>query len=418
MKKFFAVLASCIFLISFLAGCSSDKSESGEKTVTLKIWGDADNQATLQPAFDKINEAFTKKYPNIKLDYQYSGTLESINVAVQSDSLPDLFWVQGNKSTAMAEMARNGYLLALDDYNLDYSRFPQESIDYATVDGKIYCSLPSFVAYVTIYYNKDIFDKYHLKVPNTWDEFENVVKTLAEKGVTPIAVGGNGDFDRYWMIQAMAASLANNVLHDIRDGKENIDYTNLEKTFDLYAEFAKKGYFGKDFQSIDGAGAQLAFTNGKTAMIADGTWNNPTYQELNLNIGSFALPGFDGKRYAQSGPYNGNTYAVSSKTKHPDEAVKYIEFLNSKEAQQIMEDATGQVPMLDDITPKDESVKEMADFDEIGLNIYNILSQVADANSKPHDLLLTEIMPKLMMNQIDGKQAVELLKAELAKKTK
>jgi len=416
MKKFLAVLAGFIVLSAILAGCSGDKSEDGEKTVTLKIWGDADNQATLQPAFDKINEAFMKKYPNIKLDYQYSGTLESINVALQSDSLPDLFWVQGNKSTVMAEMARNGYLLPLDDYNLDYSRFPQESIDYATVDGKIYCSLPSFVAYVTIYYNKDIFDKYNLKVPNTWDEFADVVRTLSEKGVTPIAVGGNGDFDRYWMIQAMAASLANDVLHDIRDGKGDIDYTTLEKTFSLYGEFAEKGYFGKDFQSIDGAGAQMAFTNGKAAMIADGTWNNPTYQELGMNIGCFALPGFDGKRYAQSGPYNGNTYAISSKTKYPDEAVKYIEFLNSQEAQQLMEDATGQVPMLDDIKAKDESVKDMANFDDIGLNIYNILAQVADANSKPHDLLLTEIMPKLMMNQIDGKQAVELLKAELAKK--
>lgn len=170
--------------------------------------------------------------------------------------------------------------------------------------------------------------------------------------------------------------------------------------------------------AIDGAGAQLAFTNGKAAMIADGTWNNNTYQELGMNIGTFALPGKDGKRYAQSGPYNANTYAISSKSKHPDEAVKYLEFLMSQEAQQILADETGQVPMLNDIKPKNKAVKEMAAYDEIGLNIYNILTQVADKKSKPHDLLLTELAPKLMTGKMTGKEAVKLLKAELDKRSK
>ena len=419
--KILILLMTSILLIGVIPGCSSDdagrEGEDGE-TVTLTVWGDADNQATLEPAFEKINDAFMEKYPNIKIDYQWTGTIESINVAMQTDSLPDLFWVQGNKSTVMAEMARNGYIIPLDKYNLDISRFPKESVEYCTVDGKLYCSPPSFIAYVTIYYNKNIFDKYGLKVPETWDEFEKVVKVLADNGVTPIAVGGKGDFDRYWILQAMAASLSTDVLQAIVDGKEDIDFSNLETTFELYREFATKGYFGKDVASIDGAGAQLAFTNGKAAMIADGTWNNSTYRELGMNIGSFALPGMDGKRYAQSGPYNANTYAISSKSKHPDQAVKYLKFLMSKEAQQIIADETGQVPMLDDIQPKDDAVKELAAFDKIGLNIYNILSQVADENSKPHDLLLTELAPKLMMGKMTGKEAVQLLKAELNKRSK
>lgn len=426
MKRFGLMLLSIFILFGLLAACSSgedssdgsdggDAGGSGGETVTLTVWGDGDNQSELETAFTRINEAFEEKYPNIKLNYEYSGTLESINVALQSDSLPDLFWVQGNKSTQMAEMARNGYLLSLEDYDLDYSRFPEESLEYATVDGEVYSSLPSFIAYVTIYYNKDIFDEYGLEVPTNWDKFEEICKVLADNGVTPVAVGGNGDFDRYWMMQAMGASLANDVLTGIVEGEEDIDFTNLEKTFQAYRDFSLNGYFGEDVTAIDGNGAKLAFTNGEAAMIADGTWNINTYLDTNLNVDSFALPGFDGKRYAQSGPSNFNTYAISSKTEHPDEAVKYLEFLNSQEAQQILSDETGLVPMLDDIEPRDEIVEQMAAFDEIGLNIYNILSQVATETSKPQDLLLTDLAPRLMTGQIDGKEAVDLLIEELEK---
>lgn len=418
MKRNILLFVLLTVLLSVVAACSSDTDSggNGEGNVTLTIWGDGDNQDQLESSFTRINEAFEDKYPNIKVNYEYSGTLESINVALQSDSLPDLFWVQGDKSTKMAEMAQNDYLLPLGDYDLDYSRFPEESLEYASVDGEVYSSLPSFIAYVTMFYNKDIFDEYGLEVPATWDELEEISKTLADNGVTPIAIGGNEDFDRYWILQAMGASLANDVLTSIVDDEDDIDYSNLEKTLEAYKQFSVNGYFGKDVEAIDGNGAKLAFTNGEAAIIPDGTWNNSTYQQTALNIDSFALPGFDGTRYAQTGPSNYNTYAISKKTKHPDEAVKYIEFLNSQEAQQIMSDETGLVPMLDDITPKDETVEKMADYDEVGLNIYNILAQVATESSKPQDLFLTDLAPRLMTGKIDGQEAVELLIQELEKR--
>ena len=93
-----------------------------------QVWGDPDNQAVIEPVFEKINAAFEEAHPNIKIDYQWSGSFDNINVATQSDSLPDLFWVQGNKSTKMAELAKNGYILNLDEYELDASRYPQSCI--------------------------------------------------------------------------------------------------------------------------------------------------------------------------------------------------------------------------------------------------------------------------------------------------
>lgn len=409
MRKVLGLGLALVMCIPLLSGCGKK-----EEAVTLTVWGDADNQSVVEGAFTEINKAFEEANPNIKLDYQYSGTFDTINVAVQSDSLPDLFWVQGNKSTKMAELARNGYLLNLDEYKLDASRYPQSSIDYATVDGSVYCSYPAFIDYVTVYYNKEIFDKCGIKKPENFADFESALETLKQNNVTPIALGGKGDFDRYWLIQLMAPALCNDTMAAIKNG-ETPDFAPMTDLFNKYREYSEKGYMGKDFTSIDGVGAQLAFTNGQAAMSIDGTWNNQMYKDLSFEVGSFAFPSADGKRYAQSGESQYNTYAVAKKTEHPAEAAAYLKFLNSKEAEQIIEDKVGSIPAVKDLKAKDETVSAHSDFDEVGLNIYHVLSGVADENGKPQDIMLGDVLPKLMMSEMTGEEAVTKIQEEIAK---
>jgi raffinose/stachyose/melibiose transport system substrate-binding protein len=430
MLKWKSLMAVLAIAALFIAGCSkngggasspsggSDPSagSSGEK-VTLKVWGDLANQAVLEEPFKKINEAFMAKHPNIKIDYDFAQNDDSLNVALQANSLPDAFFVQGNKSTKMKEMAKAGQIIPLDEYftDADKSRFPEEAINYTLVDGKMYCSIPSFFDYAMVYYNKDIFAKYGLNVPKTLDEFVKTADTLLSHGVTPIAVGGNGDFDRYWPIQELAPGFINEDMIALYEGKP-INEARMTELFDTYRAFAEKGYYGKDFIAMDGKAAQLAFTSGKTAMIFDGTWSNSIYAGTSLNIGRFAMPGKDGVRYAQEGMNNFTTYAVAATSKHPKEAAEYVKFLSSLEAAQILEDANGHVPIVKDIKPKDEIVSEFSAFDKIGKNIYHAFSAAATEKSKPQDLLLTDILPKLMTKKITGAEATQLLQQELAKK--
>lgn len=405
----------CATMGMLIAAMALSGTVSAEE-VTLTVWGDPDNQAVLEDPFDAINEAFEEAHPDIKIDYQWSGSFDNLNVATQSDSLPDLFWVQGNKSTNMADLARNGYILNLDEYELDSSRYTQSSIDYATVDGSVYCSYPAFIDYATVYYNKDLFEEYGVEVPTTWSEFDAAVKTFAENGITPLALGGNGEWDRFWLVQMAAPVFCNDTLEALKNHEE-ADWTGMEELFDMFRTYSESGYMGKDFQATDAVGAQLAFTNGNTAMSIDGTWSNAIYQDLDFEVGAFAMPDENGVRYAQSGESNFMTYAVSSKCENPDAAVEYLRFLNSVEAEQIMEDYVGSIPITDDITPRDEMVEQFADFDEVGYNIYHVLTALADENSKPEEILLGEVVPKLMTGEITGAEGVALIQEELAKST-
>lgn len=405
----------CATMGMLIAAMALSGTVSAEE-VTLTVWGDPDNQAVLEDPFDAINEAFEEAHPDIKIDYRWSGSFDNLNVATQSDSLPDLFWVQGNKSTNMADLARNGYILNLDEYELDSSRYTQSSIDYATVDGSVYCSYPAFIDYATVYYNKDLFEEYGVEVPTTWSEFDAAVKTFAENGITPLALGGNGEWDRFWLVQMAAPVFCNDTLEALKNHEE-ADWTGMEELFDMFRTYSESGYMGKDFQATDAVGAQLAFTNGNTAMSIDGTWSNAIYQDLDFEVGAFAMPDENGVRYAQSGESNFMTYAVSSKCENPDAAVEYLRFLNSVEAEQIMEDYVGSIPITDDITPRDEMVEQFADFDEVGYNIYHVLTALADENSKPEEILLGEVVPKLMTGEITGAEGVALIQEELAKST-
>jgi raffinose/stachyose/melibiose transport system substrate-binding protein len=166
---------------------------------------------------------------------------------------------------------------------------------------------------------------------------------------------------------------------------------------------------------MDESAAQLAFSNGKVAMIAEGTWNNSLFSDLAFDVGRFALPDKDGVSAAQSGYSNFTTYAISSKCEHPEEAWEYINFLNSLEAQQITEDHMKSIPVLKDIVTVDPVIEEVSDFDVVGENIYHVLSNVPTETGKPQDIFISGVVSDLMTGKTTGEEAMNRIIAEMNK---
>lgn len=393
------------------ANGANGKDASGQ--VTLTVWGDQANQSSFEPAFKAINAAFEEKHPNIKLDYQYSGTETAIDTAVKSNSLPDVFYVQGNKTPKMKLYVESGALLPLNNFSLDTQRYDGSALEYATIDGVLYASPPAFMDSQLIFYNKDLFEKQGLEAPKTFDEFVQLADSLKKAGITPFSVPGKSEFERAWIAFAMLPATAQEALSKLNDGTGTFQDPGIIKAFQTIRDFADKGYFTKDLASVDNAGAQLAFTNGNTAMMADGTWNDPTFVGAGLNLGRFYIPSETGQRIAPQSFSNATTYAVSAATKHPNEAAEYVKFLASQEAQQLFEKETGAVPIMQDITPRDEAVKELSAFDSLGLNIYSVLTDLSTENVKLTDIFMQQVMPKLLTSQIDGKEAADIMEEAL-----
>jgi raffinose/stachyose/melibiose transport system substrate-binding protein len=414
MRKTAVVLLSMLAVLVLFAACGRSDRDSGGDVVTLTVWGDLPNQAVLADCVGALNAAFAKKYPSIVLDYGYASVAD-IDAAFRSDSLPDLFYIQGNKTSATAEMARAGALLPLDRFNPDQSLYPPASIEYAQVDGATYCGYPAFLDYTLVYYNADIFAAHRLGKPADYAEFAAAAETLYAAGITPFALGGGFDWSRYWPLQCLCSSLANDDMERIKNGEVDGEYPNLVYAFDQFRAFCAKGYFGADPGEVDENSAQMTFAGGKAAMIFEGTWNNGLFRDLPFAVGRFALPGNDGMRAAQTGYSNFTTYAISAKTEHPEEAYKYVAFLASLEGAQIVENRLNSVPVIEDVEISDPVVEEFSDFHIVANTIYHVLSNVPTETGRPQDVFFESVVPDLMTGKITGEEGMRMIVDEMNK---
>ena len=216
-KAFAGLLALSMLGAVSLAGCASNKDEEGSKASSAPAaTAAASAQATTQPTakaekvtinfmdlwpagsskqqnviVNKIIDDYTKANPNVTVkqeileNEQYKSKLKVLSA---SNQLPDvgMTWAAG-----FLEPYVKGNLFATLDDGLQgklKDKFVAGTTEAYAIAGKTY-AYPLELNITPVYYNKALFAKYGLKVPGTYDEFLEVVKTLAKNNVAPIALG-------------------------------------------------------------------------------------------------------------------------------------------------------------------------------------------------------------------------------------
>ena len=67
---------------------------------------------------------------------------------------------------------------------------PKSLLDSCTIDGKIYCAPVNIHSWQWLWLSNKAFADAGVAVPTNWDEFVAVAPKLKEKGIVPLAVGG------------------------------------------------------------------------------------------------------------------------------------------------------------------------------------------------------------------------------------
>ena len=192
---------------------------------------------------------------------------------------------------------------------------------------------------------KDLLDKYNLEAPVTIDEYTNVLKTFKENGVkVPLAISAFTE----------AAMVANNPIasaygvsvNDFQlDDSGNVHYS---RTMDGYKDFLtllnswyKEGLIDDDFISRKLADSTKLFQNGTAGMV----FEHSITIKGDLTAGKAIDPDFDlvACEYPRINAedklhlthvvssVNSFSWQVASTTKHPEEAVKFVDFLMNDE---------------------------------------------------------------------------------------
>ncbi|MFJ3417777.1 ABC transporter substrate-binding protein [Streptomyces sp. NPDC086082] len=178
-RRFARAAVAGLALTGLLSACggsgSGDKASSGP--VTLPFWGWANGQDAVVRAFNAAHKDIKLKYTKVTDQLTMQKQLTN---AVKAGNAPCL--VQ-NTAEYVTTWVSQGALADISRYvSADKGRFNAGAWASAQVQGKSY-GVPTSSAPAFTIYRTDIFKKYGLEAPTTWDEFIAAGKVLKKHGV-------------------------------------------------------------------------------------------------------------------------------------------------------------------------------------------------------------------------------------------
>lgn len=194
-----AVLAiSLVLVLPFsFCGCSSDYSnfdshivirdveDSKESNdVLLTFFGYKADSANLL-AIEDILSGFMDMNSDINVAYEGAkGTTywEVLYKRADTLNLDDVFMVN---TESLTSFSKRGLLADLSDIN-NLDHYSEIALTQCTTDsGNIYC-LPMCISTYNLFINYDLLNQYGQKIPENWNEFQEVCDFFVNEGITPI----------------------------------------------------------------------------------------------------------------------------------------------------------------------------------------------------------------------------------------
>ncbi|MCH5672434.1 ABC transporter substrate-binding protein [Streptomyces gilvus] len=179
-RRFAHAAVASVALTGLLSACGGSDSGGDSKSsgpVTLPFWGWANGQEAVVKAFNASHKDVKLKYTKVTDQLTMQKQLTN---AVKAGNAPCL--VQ-NTAEYVTSWVSQGALADISQYvDASKGKFNPGSWASAQVQGKAYgvptSSAPNFTIYRT-----DIFQKYGLKPPATWDDFIAAGKVLKKHGI-------------------------------------------------------------------------------------------------------------------------------------------------------------------------------------------------------------------------------------------
>jgi raffinose/stachyose/melibiose transport system substrate-binding protein len=339
MKKIIGILLFCLIAAFVFAG-----GGSGEKTttqLTFCSWRTED-----VAVYEELIGMFQKTNPDISVTYQPYKTEEYQTVLAtnfKGNSAADVIHLRAYGN--FEQFARPGYLLPLTEEIIpELKNFSSQSLAGSTsiADNKVY-GVPYASQSLVIYYNKAIYEKLNLKVPETWTDFMANLEACKKAGVTAIA---NGTYAG-WASEVMWGSMAPNIyggndFYDkIRTGAANFNDPRFIASLDTLKTLAP--YMPSGFSALDYVEYQMLFINDLAAHFLGGIWEASYFisQNPDLKFDCFVSPPVKKGDKRHISTYMDGSYGINNGTAKKDAAVRFVRYLASREAQQFLSDKLG-----------------------------------------------------------------------------
>ncbi|MDQ6420502.1 extracellular solute-binding protein [Paenibacillus sp. LHD-117] len=325
---------------SATASASSEPANNGEK-VKLRIYTgySADDEKI---PFDYAKKALEEEMPNVELelDIQAQDDNMKLKTYAASGNLPDIF---SANTDVINVFRKSNNILQLDEYvnqfDFESKLLPSSKNLLYADDQHIYGFPVSGNDLVLLYYNKELFEKYGVKVPTTFDELIAAAKVFNSNGIVPLSLFGK----EKWITMALFDLIATR--YDT-GGVKKLDELKGKASDEAYAhaaakmdELVKAGLLSKSAPLMNYDQAAGLFYEGKAAMFLNGSWEiTESTKKMGDKVDYMYYPSQDAASYeknkfALSGSNSYGGFAVNPKTKDKELAAKVAAFMALKIAE-------------------------------------------------------------------------------------
>ena len=346
-------IAGAIGIASLIAGCAGGPAQptgGADYTppasdlaaeITYAFWDE-----TQRAAIEANIEGFNEEYPNIAVNLDvtpWEGYWTKVQTQASSDTLPDLFWLNGPNFQLYAS---NGKVEPITsevegDY-IDPANYPEGLVDLYNLDGVQY-GVPKDFDTIGLWFNKAIFEQAGVEVPTddwTWDDLSTAANAISEalssQGIYGVAGGMDGQTTYYNTIFQAGGEV-------VTDGGKGSGYDTPEAQagIQFWTDLIASGA-SPSIQQLTDTPADQWFTSGKVAMYYGGSWARTAVKESSVGAVAdvAALPAGEEKAVVIHGV--SNVVAANSKNKQAAQALQV--YLASEKAQQQQGDLGAVIP--------------------------------------------------------------------------
>ncbi|GAA2846004.1 ABC transporter substrate-binding protein [Paenarthrobacter ilicis] len=323
-----ATAAAVLALTACGGGGSQAKSADGKVELRFAWWGGDKRAQVTQAAI----AAFEAENPNIKIKPEYgdwSGYWDKLATQVAANDAPDIIQMDEKYIT---EYSTRGALLDLSKYQIDTSKLDKAALD-AGKGEKGLTGIAAGINAATILANPAVFQAAGVAIPDdktwTWEDFEKVaaeVTAKSPKGTYGAAAYGTDEASLGVWLRQNGKSLYTD------DGKLGFEPSDISEWWSFLKEMSKNKAVPSASEVVEAEAAPLDQSGLATGKNGLAFWWSNQLPALEKAAGGelqiLRFPSKTGKAEDAKLWYKASQFwSASSRTKHPEETAKFIDFL-------------------------------------------------------------------------------------------
>ncbi|MGW4528043.1 ABC transporter substrate-binding protein [Amycolatopsis sp. NPDC004378] len=308
------------------AGTGASCAPTGGK-VELSFW-------SWLPGVDKAVAAWNAGHPDIHVTVEQTpqgnqGTYNKMFTALKAGQAPDLGQVEFDSLPGFRVQQGLRDIAACPGVADAKSKFVDWTWAQASVGGDGVFAVPQDTGPMGLFYRKDLFEKYQIPVPTTWDEYADAAKKLhaADPALT---ITHFPQKDVNWFAGLVWQAGGHWFTQNAQEWKVALTDPASTKVADYWQGLLSQGLVS-NFQGFSESWNK-ALDSGQIATWTGAVWGVGTIAKAAPSTaGKWAvapLPQWT-KGEQRSGNWGGSTTAVFAGSKHPAEAAQFALWLNT-----------------------------------------------------------------------------------------